>query len=49
MKCHNRKRGIFMKKLLGLLGAVVFSVMSLTVSAESSDDFLVETYDMTTG
>ena len=38
-----------MKKLLGLLGAVVFSVMSLTVSAESSDDFLVETYDMTTG
>ena len=38
-----------MKKLLGLLGAVVFSVMSLTVSAESFDDFLVETYDMTTG
>ena len=48
MKCHNRKRGIFRKKLLGLLGAVVFSVMILTVSAESSDDFLVETYDMTT-
>ena len=48
MKCHNRKRGISRKKLLGLLGAVVFSVMSLTVSAESSDDFLVETYDMTT-
>lgn len=38
-----------MKKILGLLCAVSFAVMSLTVSAESSDDFLVETYDMTTG
>lgn len=48
MKCHNRKRGTPMKKILGLLCAVSFAVMSLTVSAESSDDFLVETYDMTT-